>query len=139
MTNFNVVRTFGITLAATALMAIASDQAQAQVAVHGPFGGGIHVGGGGISVHGPSSGYNSGHSNHLGGGHFNAGSPWGGNHWGNGFHRPIHGSHVPSHTWHDTSHWDYHPGQYVPHGNHFDYQPGHYDFHQQGHVDHNHF
>ena len=37
--------------------------------------------------------------------------------------------------WHDTSHYDYHPGQYVPHGNHLDYVPGHYDFHQDGHYD----
>lgn len=39
-------------------------------------------------------------------------------------------------TWHDTSHYDYHPGYYVPHGNHLHYVPGHYDFHQSGHYDH---
>jgi len=38
-------------------------------------------------------------------------------------------------TWHNTSHYDYHPGQYVRHGNHFDYQPGHYDLHRTGHWD----
>ncbi len=38
-------------------------------------------------------------------------------------------------TWHDTSHYDYHPGQYVRHGNHFHYQPGHYDLHRTGHWD----
>lgn len=37
--------------------------------------------------------------------------------------------------WHDTSHYDYHPGEYVRHGNHFDYNPGHYDWHSQGHYD----
>ncbi|QDV52501.1 hypothetical protein [Gimesia fumaroli] len=38
--------------------------------------------------------------------------------------------------WHDTSHYDYHPGQFYRHGNHFHYQPGHYDYHQTGHWDH---
>ena len=38
-------------------------------------------------------------------------------------------------TWHDTSHFDYHPGEYVRHGNHFHYQPGHYDLHRTGHWD----
>ncbi|MFK7778587.1 MAG: hypothetical protein QM501_10835 [Gimesia sp.] len=36
--------------------------------------------------------------------------------------------------WHDTSHYDYHPGEYVRHGNHLHYQPGHYDYHQTGHL-----
>lgn len=35
--------------------------------------------------------------------------------------------------YHDTSHYDYHPGTYVPHGNHLHYIPGHYHFHQEGH------
>ncbi len=38
--------------------------------------------------------------------------------------------------WHDTSHWDYHPGTFVPHGNHYHYIPGHYDYHRQGHWHH---
>ena len=37
--------------------------------------------------------------------------------------------------WHDTSHYDYHPGGFVRHGNHFDYERGHYDYHQEGHYD----
>ena len=37
--------------------------------------------------------------------------------------------------YHNTSHWDYHPGQFVQHGNHYHYQPGHYDYHQTGHFD----
>ena len=37
--------------------------------------------------------------------------------------------------WHNTSHYDYHPGQYVRHGNHLDYQPAHYDWHPEGHYD----
>lgn len=39
-------------------------------------------------------------------------------------------------VWHDTSHYDYYPGRYVPHGNHFDYVPGHYHWHNDGHWDH---
>lgn len=38
-------------------------------------------------------------------------------------------------VWHDTSHFDYHPGEYVRHRNHYHYQPGHYDFHSTGHWD----
>lgn len=40
----------------------------------------------------------------------------------------------PYPTWHDTSHFDYHPGYVVPHGNHLDFVPGHYDFHPSGHY-----
>jgi hypothetical protein len=35
--------------------------------------------------------------------------------------------------WHNTSHWDYHPGSFQRHRNHFHYVPGHYDYHQTGH------
>jgi hypothetical protein len=38
--------------------------------------------------------------------------------------------------WHDTSHYDYHPGEVVRHRNHYHYVPGHYDYHQDGHFDH---
>jgi hypothetical protein len=57
---------------------------------------------------------------------------------GNGYrnfsygYRPIYTGPV----WHDTTHYDYHPGQVVPHGNHLDYVPGHYDLHRSGHWDH---
>lgn len=37
-------------------------------------------------------------------------------------------------VWHDTSHYHYHPGGYVPHGNHYHYIPGHYDLHRTGHY-----
>ena len=37
-------------------------------------------------------------------------------------------------VWHDTTHYDYHPGGYVPHGNHIHYVPGHYDLHRSGHY-----
>jgi hypothetical protein len=39
-------------------------------------------------------------------------------------------------TWHDTSHYDYHPGEFVRHRNHYHYVPGHYDYHEDGHWDH---
>jgi hypothetical protein len=38
-------------------------------------------------------------------------------------------------VWHDTSHFDYYPGGYVPHGNHLDYVPGHSAYHRDGHWD----
>lgn len=37
--------------------------------------------------------------------------------------------------WHDTTHYDYHPGEYVPHRGHYHYVPGHYDLHRSGHWD----
>ncbi len=37
-------------------------------------------------------------------------------------------------VYHDTTHYDYHPGGFVPHGNHYDYIPGHYDLHNTGHY-----
>src|SRR5687768_11113980 len=54
-----------------------------------------------------------------------------------GGHNHYHGgySHRPSRAWHDTSHYDYHPGGYTRHRNHYHYQPGHYDFHRSGHYD----
>jgi len=36
-------------------------------------------------------------------------------------------------VYHDTTHYDYHPGEHVRHGNHYHYQPGHYDLHRSGH------
>jgi hypothetical protein len=37
-------------------------------------------------------------------------------------------------VWHDTSHYHYHPGGFVPHRNHYHYVPGHYDLHRSGHY-----
>ena len=42
------------------------------------------------------------------------------------------------HSWHDTSHWDYHPGEFVPHYDQYHYVPGHYDWHEDGHWHHHH-
>jgi hypothetical protein len=53
--------------------------------------------------------------------------------WGNGW------SGWGGHTWHDTTHYDYHPGGFRRHNNHYHYVPGHYDVHYDGHWDHHHF
>jgi len=56
-----------------------------------------------------------------------------------GYGRSYYPSYGHSHSvWHDTSHYDYHPGGFARHGNHYHYIPGHYDWHQDGHWDHYH-
>ncbi|MGD9633223.1 MAG: hypothetical protein AB7G28_08055 [Pirellulales bacterium] len=37
--------------------------------------------------------------------------------------------------WHDTTHLDFHAGEFVRHRNHVHYVPGHYDVHEDGHWD----
>jgi hypothetical protein len=59
----------------------------------------------------------------------------GGYGWRRNFGHRNHYSPRVHRTWHDTSHYDYHPGQFVRHGNHFHSQPGHYDLHRTGHWD----
>jgi hypothetical protein len=39
-------------------------------------------------------------------------------------------------TWHDTTHLDYHPGEFRRHRGHYHYVPGHYDVHEEGHWHH---
>ena len=74
--------------------------------------------------------FNFGHGSHHGSG---IGIHFGGHSSGH------HGSHYrsyrsPRRSWyHDTSHYDYHPGRYVRHRDHYDYVPGHYDYHRTGH------
>lgn len=72
-----------------------------------------------------------GHSRYYGG--WNNGYPGGPRH--HVYHRGHQGG---RHYWHDTSHYDYHPGGFVRHYNHYDYVPGHYDYHQTGHWHHGH-
>ncbi len=38
--------------------------------------------------------------------------------------------------WHDTSHYHYHPGEFVRHRDHYHYVPGHYHIHNSGHWHH---
>lgn len=81
--------------------------------------------------------------------HLDVGNPHGGRYDGRyggnyrgyygGRHQVYHGGYWGGgHSWHDTSHYDYHPGGFVQHYNHYDYVPGHYDYHQTGHWDHHH-
>jgi hypothetical protein len=78
------------------------------------------AGGHGVYYSGPGY-YNAGCHNVYGG----WGGGWGG--WQN------------DHVWHDTGHYDYHPGGLVRHRNHYHYEPGHYDYHDTGHWDHLHW
>lgn len=66
---------------------------------------------------------------HQHGGGFGHGGPFG----HSGPFVPDHGGH-----WHDTSHYDYHPGEYVWNGFRWVYVPGHFDFHRTGHLHHPH-
>lgn len=97
---------------------LAHPQAQAQ---------GVHFQARGlhIDVGHPHRGYYRGHTSHYP-------STWRGNYWHGGGHWNR------NHVWHDTTHLDYHPGQYVPHYNHYHYVPGHFDVHHSGHWDHLH-
>ncbi len=63
-----------------------------------------------------------GHGHHH---HHHGGRRWGGGWGGGGYYRRP--------RYHDTSHFHYQPGGYVPHGNHYHYVPGHYRLHRQGH------
>jgi hypothetical protein len=80
---------------------------------------GIHYRSRGIHVD-IGSPHRHGHRHH--GGRRHSGRRWHG--WGG------HHSH-----WHDTTHLDYHPGEFVPHYDHYHYVPGHFDVHRSGHWD----
>ena len=93
--------------------------------------------GGGFSISVGHGGYGN-----YGYGGYGYGSRYG---FGNRIYQPRyyggyghgHGhSHGGTRVWHDTSHYDYYPGRYVPHGNHYDYVPGHAVWHNDGHWDH---
>ncbi len=89
---------------------------------------GFHFGGGGVHVDiGNPHGYYGGYGGYGCGGY--GGYPYttyyGG--WGGGRGHAH---------WHDTTHLDYHPGEFVRHRNHYHYVPGHYDVHRDGHWDH---
>jgi hypothetical protein len=107
-----------VALSAVALVAVGSRNASAD--------------GFSIQVAGPGYSLYSGRSNYPYNTYY--GSRYGSYYGGHGRHFPRGG-----HTWHDTSHWDYHPGGFVRHYDHYDYVPGHWDFHQEGHWDHHHW
>lgn len=118
--------------AAVALLTLASPttpQASAQ---------GIHIGGRGLHIdignpHGRYySSYGRSHRAFYGGhGVRSFSSNYG--YGGYGYSRYGVGRHTA--RYHDTSHIDYIPGHYVPHGNHYDYIPGRAVWHQEGHWD----
>lgn len=92
---------------------------------------GIHFGSGRVHVDigNPHGGwYGGAYNRHYGGGHRQ-----------HSYYRGGHGGHYGgNHYWHDTSHYDYHPGGFQRHYDHYDYVPGHYDYHQTGHWHHDH-
>jgi hypothetical protein len=112
----------GAVVLAVAGMVASADESAAQ---------GIHFGVGAVHVDVGNPHYNRGF---YGGGYYGGG--------GNFYRRTSYyhgGGHGHGgHRWHDTSHYDYHPGEYVRHRNHYHYVPGHYDWHQTGHWHHDH-
>jgi hypothetical protein len=82
----------------------------------------------GIYVGGSGYGYSIGAGNGCYGGYRTAYYP----------STAVYGGWDSDHEWHDTSHFDYHPGRFVRHRNHFHYEPGHYDYHETGHLHHYH-
>jgi hypothetical protein len=78
------------------------------------------------NAHDHFDGYNGGYGGYNG--------SYGG--YGAGYGGYGYGPQYSAPRWHDTSHFDYHPGTFYQHGNHFHYQPGHYDFHRTGHWHH---
>ena len=52
------------------------------------------------------------------------------------YSRGLRGHSNHGHWYHDTSHYDWHPGSFQRHRNHYHYVPGHYDYHQTGHWHH---
>jgi len=110
-----VIRTGAVMFVAVAAMFVMSQSASAQSCGYGGYGGGFHggYGGGGLTIGIGNRGYGYG----------------GGLNIGYSSYRPTYRPAI----YHNTSHYDYHPGGFVRHGNHFDYRPGHYDLHRTGH------
>jgi hypothetical protein len=100
-----------IALAAVATLALVGADANTADAAQGYGGFGIHVGGRNVHLDiGQPHGYRSYYQQRVG---------------RVGYHN----------DWHNTSHYDYHPGGYQRHYNHYDYVPGHFDYHRTGHWD----
>ncbi|RIK87673.1 MAG: hypothetical protein DCC67_01760 [Planctomycetota bacterium] len=110
------MKTMILAIAATALLGVAGSTAEA--------------GHGGVSI---SVGYH-GHGGHGGYPHRRFSYyPRYGHAYGHGFGYGGHWGHA---HWHDTSHFDFHPGGYYRHRNHYHYVPDHFDWHEDGHWDH---
>ena len=116
----NVIRTAALSVAAVAMVTVMSSDANAQSCRYGGGYGGFGVGGSGFSLS-------------IGSGYGGYGGYYG------GFNRGINiNTYRPTYyrrpaVWHDTSHFDYHRGRLVPHGDHLDYIPGHWSLHRTGH------
>lgn len=93
--------------------------------------GGLHIDVGNPHGHGRHYGHNHGY-NHR----YNQRAFYGGGYQHRAYYpsQRWHGAH----SWHDTSHWDYHPREVYRHGNHYHVQPGHWDWHEDGHMHHHH-
>jgi hypothetical protein len=95
---------------------------------------GFHFGGAGVHVdvgnphryYGNYGGYYGGYNSGCGYGSYPYTAYYGGGYGGHAH-------------WHDTTHLDYHPAEFVPHRGHYHYVPGHYDVHEEGHWDHHGF
>ncbi len=83
----------------------------------------------GSSYHGgyPTSGFSLSIGSYGGYGGYGGLSTFGG--------YPSYGGGHVHRTWHDTSHYDYHPPTAYRHRNHYHVVPGHYDLHRTGHWD----
>ena len=115
-----------IVLAGAAVVAVGLSAAVPQAQAGGAISFSYNSGGYG---YGPGYGYSPGYGGYGGGyGGGYVGRPYGFSGYRGGYgHTDV---------YHDTSHYDYHPGGVVPHGNHLHSIPGHYDYHPSGHVDH---
>lgn len=87
---------------------------------------------------------NAGHGhhghNHHNHGYGGGGGYYGGYGYGSGFRGGYGTGYGYGSSWnrggiyHDTSHWDYHPTEVIPHRNHYHVVPGHYHLHNTGHY-----
>ena len=104
-------------LAAVTLVGLAANTVEA---AHSYRGFGVHIGGWNV--------------------HIDIGNPHG-SYRRHTAHRYVRSYYPPRPTsrahydWHDTSHYDYSPAQYIRHGNHYDYVPAEVSWHQEGHCD----
>ena len=115
--RIRLLQAAGIAIAAIAISSWMTEDASAQCRVGGVGSYGYGYGGyGGVSAR------------------INIGSSY--NHYRPSYnYRSYNSYYRPRYVWHDTTHLDWHPGQYVRHRNHYDYIPGHYDVHRTGHWD----
>ncbi|MFT5304165.1 MAG: hypothetical protein ACI87E_004208 [Mariniblastus sp.] len=118
-TTSRLIRSSAVAMAAVAALFVMSQDASAQSCGYGGGYGGIGI----------SAGYGNGISVGINRISFNQGNYGYSRNIGYSTYRPT----FRQSSYHNTGHYDYHPGSYVRHGNHYDYQRGHYDYHNTGH------